>query len=199
MSIEPGIGVSWSLRHDLQALRGEWGWFLALGILLIVLGTFAMSWAALATFAVVLTYGVILVIAGIAQAVGAFWARQWSGFFLHLLEGVLYLVLGMLFLRVPVQAALAVTLLLACFLMVGGLFKIVASLTSRFPNWGWALASGVIDLLLGVMIWLEWPWSGLVVIGIFLGIQMIFHGWFWVMLALGVRKILRATPTSAAF
>jgi uncharacterized membrane protein HdeD (DUF308 family) len=183
------------LRHELEAIRGNWGWLLALGIILIVLGTAAVAMPFLASLATAMAFGVLLLMGGIAQLVGAFWTRDWSGFFLSLLVGLLYVVLGFLFLRDPGDALLAMTLLLACVLMVGGLFRIIGSLTYRFPYWGWVFAGGAITLILGIMIWQQWPFSGLWVIGLFVGIDMIFNGWTWVMLSLALKKL--AQPPTA--
>ena len=105
------------------------------------------------------------------------------------LSGVLSIVVGLLFIRAPVNALLALTLLLACFLMVEGIFQIVAALSYRFGAWGWALAGGIIDLILGVMIWQQWPASALWVIGLFLGINLIFRGVNWIALGLGLRAL----------
>jgi uncharacterized membrane protein HdeD (DUF308 family) len=182
------------LRHELNALRGNWSWFVLLGIALIVLGVIALGSVVIASLATALTIGMLILLAGIAETVGAFWCRGWSGFFLHLLSGLLSIVIGVMFLRAPVGALLALTLLVACFLMVGGIFKIVGALSYRFGAWGWALASGIIDLILGVMIWQEWPASALWVIGLFLGINLIFRGFNWIALGLA----LRALPRSAA-
>ncbi len=74
--------------------------------------------------------------------------------------------------------------------MVGGIFKIVAALSYRFAAWGWSLAGGIIDVILGVMIWQEWPASGLWVIGLFVGINLLFRGVNWIALGLA----LLATP-----
>ena len=182
------------LRHEIEAVHGHWLLFLVLGILLMVLGVIALGASVLVTFVTVVIYGVLLLIGGVGQVVGAFWSRRWSGFFLHLLSGVLYLMLGVFFVRDPGDAALAMTLLLACFLMVGGIFKIVAALTYRFASWTWPLLSGVIDLVLGLLIWRQWPVSGLWVIGLFVGINMIFNGWSWVMLALAARSLPKLAP-----
>jgi uncharacterized membrane protein HdeD (DUF308 family) len=176
------------LRHELEALRAHWVWFLTLGIILIVVGTIAVGMPFVASLATAVTFGALLLVGGIAQLAGAFWTRDWSGFFLSLLMGVLYLVLGLLFVRDPGDALLAMTLLLACVLMVGGLFRIIGSVMYQFPHWGWTLGGGIINLILGIMIWQQWPVSGLWVIGLFVGIDLIFTGWTWVMLALAVRK-----------
>src|SRR5262249_2159922 len=154
------------LGHQLTALRGNWLWFVLLGIALIVLGFIALGAVPIASLATAVVIGVLLLGSGAAEIIGAFWCRGWSGFLLHLLSGVLSVVVGGLFLRAPVDALLALTLLLACMLMVGGVFKVVAALSYRFETWGWVLVSGVIDFILAVMIWQEWPASALWVIGL---------------------------------
>ncbi len=177
------------MRHELEAIRGNWAWFLALGIILIVAGTLAVGMPFVASLASVVLLGTLLIMGGIAQLVGAFWTRDWSGFFLTMLMGVLYLVLGVMFLRHPGGALEAMTLLLTCGLMVSGLFRIIGSLMYRFPNWGWTLVGGVINLLLGIYIYSQWPLDSFFVLGLFVGIDLIFTGWTWVMLALAVKNV----------
>ena len=176
------------LRHELEVIRANWGWFLALGIILIIVGTGAVTMPIVAGLATAVTFGALLLLGGTAQLVGAFWTRDWSGFFLSLLMGVLYVVLGLLFLSAPLKAEEAMTLFLACVLLVGGLFRIFASLMYQFPHWGWTLLGGAINLTLGILIWRQLPEAALWVIGLFVGIDMIFTGWTWVMLALAVKK-----------
>ena len=184
-----------SLRHELNVLRGDWFWFVLLGLALVVLGTIALGSVVIASLATAVALGILILLGGVAETVGAFWCRGWSGFFLHLLSGVLSLVIGVLFLRAPVGALLALTLLVASFLMVGGIFKIVAAVSYRFAAWGWPLLSGIIDLLLGVLIWQEWPASALWVIGLFVGINLVFRGFNWIGLGLSLRALPRpATP-----
>jgi uncharacterized membrane protein HdeD (DUF308 family) len=130
---------------------------------------------------------------GGVEIAAAFWARRWSGFFLNLLFGILYLILSMLMIEHPGVAADALTLMLAASFLVGGLLRIVVSLTHRFSNWGWVLLNGVITFLLGFMIWRRWPNESEWIIGVFVGIELIFTGWSWVMLALAVRTIPQQT------
>jgi uncharacterized membrane protein HdeD (DUF308 family) len=184
------------LRHELEVIKGHWVWILVLGIILVITGTVAVSAPLVATLATALVIGSLVLLAGVAQLVGTFWTRDWSGFFLSLLMGILYVVLGVMILRAPVQAELALTLLLACVLMVGGLFRIIGSLMYKFPHWGWVLAGGVINLLLGILIWQQWPEAALWVIGLFVGIDLIFTGWTWVMLSLAIKN-LKVQPTPA--
>jgi uncharacterized membrane protein HdeD (DUF308 family) len=75
------------------------------------------------------------------------------------------------------------------FLMIGGVFRIITALTVRFHHWIWVLLNGVISLFLGLMIWGQMPEASLWVIGLFIGIDMIFYGWSLIMLAMMVRSI----------
>jgi uncharacterized membrane protein HdeD (DUF308 family) len=180
------------MRHALTAIRGNWLWFVLLGVALVVLGLIALGALWVASLATAVAIGALLLVSGVAEALGAFWCRGWSGFLLHLLSGVLSIIVGGMFLRAPLDAVLALTLLLACLLMVGGIFKIVAALNYRFGAWGWPLVSGVIDLILGVMIWQELPASALWVIGLFVGISLVFRGFNWIGLGLALRTLPRS-------
>jgi uncharacterized membrane protein HdeD (DUF308 family) len=183
------------LRHGLDALRGNWFWFVILGVALMVLGFAALGSVIIASLATAVTIGMLILMGGVAETIGAFWCRDWSGFFLYLLSGILSIVVGLFFLRWPGGALLALTLLVACLLMVGGIFKIVAALNYRFGAWGWPLANGIIDVILGVMIWQQWPESALWVLGLFLGIDLVFRGVNWIALGLGLKALPRAaTP-----
>lgn len=178
-----------NLRHELEAIRGKWGWLLALGIALLIFGTIAIGAPVIMSLATAMTIGVLLLFAGVAQLVGAFWTRDWSGFFLVLMLAVLYIVVGLLFLNRPVSALEAVTLLLAASLLIGGLFRAIGSAMYQFPQWGWTFASGLIETGLGLMIWQQWPLSGFWVVGLFVGIDMIFSGWIWIALALRLKNL----------
>jgi uncharacterized membrane protein HdeD (DUF308 family) len=181
--------IAHALWTGIEEVRRNWGWFLALGIALIVLGVFAVVAAEIATLASVLLFGWLILIGGMLEVVTAFWARQWSGFFLHLLAGVLYMVIGLLIVGHPVAAAAGLTLVLTALFLTGGVFRIAAAAMLRYPNWGWSVLDGVVTLVLGVLIWANWPESSLLLIGTFVGIALIFRGWAWVMFALAVRQL----------
>src|SRR5262249_11784744 len=100
-----------------------------------------------------------------------------------------YAVLGFLLVQRPDAAAAGFTLVLAACFMVGGLFRIVSALVDRFPGWGWVLLNGVVTLLLGALIWRGWPEDSLQFIGLFVGIDMVFAGWSWIMMALAVHSM----------
>lgn len=178
-----------SALDDLQRHRGL---LLALGIALILLGTIGICAAELFTIASVVFFGGLLMISGAALAIHAFWASRWSGFFLQLLSGVLQLVVGWLLFDRPGIGAVTLTLVFAISLVVQGTFRIVAALSARIDGWGSLLLSGIITLVLGLLVWNQWPLSGLWVIGLFLGIDMLFYGWWLVSLAMSVRRLAAA-------
>ena len=182
-------GLPGGRSYAIEILRDSWGWFLALGVLLIFVGTLAVGASLFTTLATVIAFGVLLLVGAGLQVVGAFFSRNWGGFFMHLLTGLLYLFVGLLMVGRPLEAAAAATLLIAAFFLVGGSFRIAVALTERFPSRGWVLLNGVVTLLLGILIFSKWPSSALWVIGLFVGIELLFCGWSWVMLALAARGL----------
>jgi uncharacterized membrane protein HdeD (DUF308 family) len=173
----------------IEGLRRNWGWVLALGFALIVLGMVALGAAVWTTVVSVMFFGWLLLVGGAMQTVHGFWRREWSGFFLDLLTGILYLVVGMMFITEPVESAVAVTLMLAAALLFVGVMRIIVALSTDFQHRIWLLLNGAVTLALGLMIWFQWPASGLWVLGLFIGIDMLFYGWALVMLAIGVRSM----------
>jgi uncharacterized membrane protein HdeD (DUF308 family) len=176
------------LTKEANDIRRNWGWFLALGIVQIVAGMLAVGFAFSATVATVVAFGVLLLIAAGAQIAAAIWARDWGGFFLFLLVGIVYTIAGFLMLQHPILAAEGLTLMLAAAFLVGGVFRIIVAVAERFPSWGWVVCNGIITVLLGVAIWQQWPASGLWVLGMFIGIDLIVNGVTWSFLAVGVRN-----------
>lgn len=181
-------------------LRPYWPMFLALGVGMIALGTFAIGWACTATITVAATwlFGILLLASGIGEIINSFWAGRWRGMLLHLLVGALYTVAGIIIIDQPVEAAISLTLIIAIILIVGGVFRMVFAINERFEGWGWVLLNGAVSLLLGMLIYRQWPLSGLWVIGLFVGIDLIFNGWGWVMLAAGLKRVgtYEETPAS---
>ena len=182
-----------TLTEYVSSLRAQWGWMLALGVCVLILGILAVIYALAFTIASVLVFGWILVIAGIVGGIQAIRHRANGHLFLFVLNAVLSIVLGVMLLRNPVTGALVLTLLLAMYFLVAAVFRIVMAFRMRgVPGWGWLLFDGIITLILGILIWAHWPVSGLWVIGLFIGIDLIVVGWSEVMMALAVRAIRKA-------
>jgi uncharacterized membrane protein HdeD (DUF308 family) len=89
----------------------------------------------------------------------------------------------------PVISAEVATVFMAMFFLIGGLFQLIGSVAIASPGWGWQAADGVITFLLGLLVLAQWPASGLWVIGLFVGIDLIFYGCAWIALALGLRAM----------
>ena len=176
------------LSFELEDLRRTWGWFLALGIVLICLGTIALLMTPVATLAAVLVLGWLMLASGVIEIIHAFRVRGWGGVFLHLIGGIVGVLIGLLVVTRPVAGALAWTLLFASFFTVIGVFRIVAALRLKFANWGWAVFDGAITLLAGILVWASWPWSGLWFLGVALAVTLLMRGWSYVMLAIAVRR-----------
>jgi uncharacterized membrane protein HdeD (DUF308 family) len=151
-------------------------------------GALAVSFAFSSTLASVMTLGILLLIAAGAQLAAACWTRDWGGFFLYVLVGILYAVAGFLTIQHPLLAAETLTLMLAAAFLVGGMFRIVVAAVERFPGWGWVLVNGIVTVVLGILIWRQWPVSGLWVLGMFVGIDLIVNGLNWSIVAIAVRK-----------
>jgi uncharacterized membrane protein HdeD (DUF308 family) len=193
-----------SAAHELARLKKEWWAFLLLGLLLILGGTACISYPFFTTVGVMVFQGVALMLAGVAIIISAFWTGRWSAFMLQLLFGLLYLVAGFIIADAPIASAAIFTLLLAGFLVVGGVFRIVFSLMERFPQWGWVMLNGIISLAAGVIIFKSFrkfaegeSASILWIIGLIVGVELIFYGWSWVMLSFSVKNIPDIEATSS--
>ena len=173
----------------LHELRRNWGWFLALGVLLIVIGLIALGSTAVVTFASVFFFGCLLFGTGVMEISSIFFVRNWNGYFLHLLMGILDIVVGLTIVAHPEQAAVTLTMIIAAFFVVAGIYRLVTAITLRFPHWGFAALSGFITLWLGAMLWSEWPVSGFWFIGMCIGIDLVFRGASWVSLGLRLRQM----------
>lgn len=191
MSTEGNANVACGeqLQREFQHLKADWCWLLLYGILLVVCGTAAIVFPMVASFAVTIVLGITLIVAGIATVVASFWAGKWSGLLVQLLVGILYIMVGLAFADTPVRSTITLTLFIAAFFIVAGAFRMVSSLVIRFPYWGWSLLNGMITFMLGVIIYRQFPQSAIWVIGLLVGIEMLFHGWTWIMLSLAIRRI----------
>ncbi len=177
---------------EIKKLSKSWLPFLILGSVLMVLGFLSIGASFFVTILTVAVIGVLLMIGGIMQIVNSFYTGRWSGFLLHLALGILYLVVGFMLLDAPMLNAITLTFLLSVFFIVVGLFRMFGSLSTQFPGWGWSLLSGIVTFLLGVLIYKHWPSSGLWVIGLFVGIEMVFSGWYWLMFSATLREYIQA-------
>ena len=180
----------------IEKIRESWGWFLVLGIALAVLGVCCVASAVTATFATVFVFGWLLLISAVFQLVHAFRTGTWSRALLNLLSSLFRGFTGFLMISHPVMGAEALTVVLASFFIVAGLFRAVASPIVRFPRWGWAVFSGAITAVLGFLLLAQMPVSGVWFIGFAIGVDLIFDGIATTGLAAAVHHVPR--PAAAA-
>ena len=172
-----------------ESIRENWGWLLAMGIAYIIMGLVITGSPMAATLAVDILLGFVLIIGGIISIIGAFFSGNWKRLLLILLSGILYLVVGVLLLKNPMQGVLTLTILLAAFLLVEGFFKIIHAFQMKpAPNWVWLLVSGVASVILGVMVWGGFPQSSTFIIGLLVGIYFLINGITMVMFSFALRS-----------
>lgn len=167
----------------------NWGWFVVFGVLLALLGIVAVARSLSATVVTMMFFGWLLLIAGGIEFVSAFMVGRWTGFFLHILAAILFAVTGLVVLIRPVIGAEIATLVMSMFFLIGGLYQIGASFVAGLPGSGWEVFGGVTASVMGVVLLLQWPLSGLWAIGLFIGIDLIVDGCAWIALALNLRRM----------
>jgi uncharacterized membrane protein HdeD (DUF308 family) len=186
------------LAAGVNEIRSQWGRFTALGIVFMTLGLFCIFYSGIATAATVLVLGWMLLFSGIVSLIQSFWVRNWNGFFLFFLNALLRGVLGYLLLRHPLAGAAGVTLVLGSLFVVGGLFRIVGASVLRFPSWGWAVLSGIVSLVLGVVVLAHMPVMSVFFLGIVVGVDLLTDGIAFVALGTQLHSIPKIEPYKAS-
>ena len=173
--------------------KKHWVLLLVLGILMIVLGMLGFYQPFVYTVATVVFFGALLLVAGGTGIVAAFKLEGWKGRGGAILLALLYLIAGVLLVLHPVLGAMSLTLVVAAFLVVSGVVKIWMGFTHREQKgWGWIVASGLLSAVLGILIYAQFPGSGLWVLGLFLAIELLFDGWGLVIMALAAHQAKEA-------
>lgn len=174
-----------------KSLQTYWGWVFFMGLLLLVIGVIAIAAPFVTTLASIVFFGWLLVIGGIAEIGFAITHRNSDYFLMHSLVGLLTIVVGFLMVFNPTITAMTFTLLLAVFFLGVGIFRIFSSVAVRFTNWGWAFIGGILSVILGALILIHWPSSALWVIGLFIGIDLLFTGWSFIIASLVLKNVKR--------
>ncbi len=175
------------MSEPLESVRSNWGWMLAFGVVLALWGLFAIAYSVFFTAVSVFAVAWLLIIGGVLEAIHAFRHHRRHAVW-YIVEAMLAVAAGFLLLRSPAEGALVITLLLAAYFIFSGIFRIAAAFTLRMPNWGWLVFSGLLSLALGIVIWGGWPATAFWVLGLFVGIHLLFMGLSRIMLAVAVRS-----------
>lgn len=175
-------------------LGQHWKLFLLWGALLAILGMVAISTSVFTTMISVVILGFLVLASGIVIALDTitYHRNSWQSFLLHLLLAILYIVVGLMFIINPMNSAVYLTFWLGILFIVIGAMRLIFATASRAPSWLWATLNGFITLLLGILILSSWPASSLVIIGIFVGVDLLFTGITYIMLAIAAHQFGKA-------
>lgn len=172
-----------------QAVADNWGWFLALGILLVVAGVAAIAFPLVSTIAAKIALGWIFLAAGLVIIIHAFSIQRWGGFLMELLLGVLYLIAGGWLAFFPFTGIITLTIVLAALFLVEGVLEVIMAVRARaHEGWVWLLLSGLIAVAVGVLIAAELPSSAAWAIGLLVGVNLLSTGISFIVLALSGRR-----------
>lgn len=177
-------------RPEAKKLRRGFGWIAALGVILVIAGLVGLAYVAFATLTSMILFGWLLLIGGVVGLMHAVQARGTNFFWLGVIVAALNIAAGAVVIRHPDAAAAALTMFAALLFLSAGLFRVVGSLVVRGSQFGWTLLLGVFDLLLGILVLVEWPSSSQYVIGTFFSLALLFDGLGLLATGFGGRRIV---------
>ena len=178
------------------AIAAHSKFFLLQGVILVLLGMLAVALPVISTLGIDLVVGTLLIVGGCLRTALTLPKRHLPGFWWSLLNGVLAIALGILLVARPLQGILTLTLLMAAFFLIEGVLAVLIALEFRryLRHWGFMLFSGLVNLLLAYLIWRGWPSIAGSIIGLYVGINMIFLGVPLIMTAFAAKQ--GAAPAS---
>ncbi|MCV9963330.1 HdeD family acid-resistance protein [Pararhizobium sp. BT-229] len=159
------------------SLREKWGWFVALGVAMIMAGGIAFGNVLGATVASVYYVGIVMLVSGMLHLVQAFRVKKWESAVYWSLSGACYTVAGVFAFLNPMLASVALTFLMAVALIVAGVFRVWTAFKLRpLAGWGWIALGGLVTLAAGLVIAAGWPVNSLWILGLFLAIDLVMQG-----------------------
>lgn len=186
-STQPAVNQPSKVTNE---VKRHWGWFLAVGIATVLLGIAALAFPWVATLAVELLVGWILVLYGVLGVIHALRNARWNGYLFSLFGALLALCAGALLVFYPMTGVLSLTLLIVVFFLAAGTFRVLLALRLRpADHWGWLLVSGLLAITLAILIVVQWPEAAAWIIGLMLGIDLIFAGSASILLAMAARNL----------
>jgi len=173
------------IENLLGDLQNKWGWLLALGISFILLGTIGLGMTFALTMTSMLFFGFLMLFGGAFQLVQSLHCKGWKSIVLHILVAIAYIIGGVVVISNPMVASSIITMMIAAILIAVGAMRIIMAIQLKeVKGWWLPLISGISSLIFGGMIMTAWPLSGMWLIGLLIAIDLIFHGWGYVALAL---------------
>ena len=185
------------LLQSIRKIQDRWGWYLFLGVVLIALGVLAIIYESTATATSVIFLGALVMVAGVAKLIAMFQSRGAGHVILLLLLGVLDIVVGWMLIQNYAAGSLILTLLLAALFVFMGFYEFVAAMWLQLPSYGWYAVLGLLTIVLGILLWMQWPISAIWFIGFSVGLYLIFAGVTWIAFALKIKPATAGTATSS--
>jgi uncharacterized membrane protein HdeD (DUF308 family) len=182
--------------YPLHVFRRESaGWTIAFGVLLIIIGLFALMAPLIAGVAVTVLLGWLLIFGGIAHLIVSWHLRHAGGLIWELLVGLAYIVMGIFLLAHPLAGLVALTVFLGCYLLIKGIFELIMWFRlRRMYGSGWVLFDAIVSLLLAGLIWMHLPYSAVWVIGTLVGFGILFSGISRLVLGMNAKRLTAALP-----
>jgi uncharacterized membrane protein HdeD (DUF308 family) len=159
-----------------------------LGGVLIFAGLFVLGDAVAAKTASTILFGLALLAAGSFEIVHAFWVPHWGAFFLRLLLGLFYVISGAMLTAYPIASSSGLTIAFAAALIASGVVRLCLASEYWQRHGAWLLSSGLVGILAGCIVLLNWPIAGVWALGLVVGIDLLLHGAWWIMFGLSLRQ-----------
>ena len=171
------------MSDTVQSIRQASGASIGWGALTLILGILAIAAPLVSGIAVSTMIGILVLIAGVFQLIWAFGAPSLGKGVLTFLFGGISIVAGVMFVARPLLGLATITFLLVLYFVADGISDIISAFAVRpAAGWGFMVFGGIVSLLLGFLIWRQWPLSGAWAVGVLVGIRLIFSGWGMIML-----------------
>ena len=183
-----------------REMKSQLAWAVTLGILAIVLGFIALFIPLIAGIVITIFLGFIFLIYGIFHIIYAFSTRKVGAgwFVLQVLLGILYLIVGGFLLKTPLEGLVTLTLIAGILIFIDGVIQVINAFDMKpLSGWGWGLFSGILGIILGILIWSNWPVSSVWVLGILVGVNLITNGVAIFKIASTMRQAIAADVPSS--
>ena len=182
--------TSSSFREIRQKIADNWGWFLALGICLLLGGMILIAAPLASSIAITLLMAAVLLIGGLVQIYQAFKSKGTGSHLWSLITGIIAVIGGIVIYTNPLAGTFALTLVIAAVFIAQGVSQLLLGLKLKpHQGWFWVVLAGLVSLLAGIMIWMELPSSAAWALGLIAGISVMFNGWSYIAIALAARAM----------
>ncbi|GGR25129.1 HdeD family acid-resistance protein [Streptomyces roseolus] len=187
---DEGLDPVQEMAREGQRLGRSFGRLAALGVILVLCGVVGLVYTGVATLTSMWLFGWLLLVGGLVGLLQAYASRGTGSFWLAAVVAAVNLAAGCVVLRHPEGTAEALTMFAALLFLTGGVFRLVGSVVTRGPQFGWTLLQGAFGVLLGVLVLFDWPDSSRYVIGCFFSLALLFDGLGLVAMGIGGRRIV---------